>query len=50
MPTELCRLMYRAVDTEIFMTTHPEFGIINGDITEMDVMNEIALVFDKPGQ
>ena len=48
-PPALCRLMYRVEDIEIFMSKHPNFGIIAPNITEVEILQETALVFDKPG-
>ena len=45
----LCRLMYRAVDIEVFMFKRPNFGIVAPNISEVEIAQEMALVFDKSG-
>lgn len=41
--------MYRAVDIEVFMSKRPNFGVFATDITEVEIVQEMSLVFDKPG-
>ncbi|KAL8789536.1 MAG: hypothetical protein Q9195_006763 [Heterodermia aff. obscurata] len=48
-PPALCRLMYKSVDIEIFLSNRPNFGIFATDITKVEIVQEMALVFDKPG-
>ena len=48
-PPALRRMMYRVVDIEIFMSKRPNFGIIATEITKVEIVQEMALVFDKSG-
>lgn len=42
--------MYRAVGIEIFLNTHPAFGIHDGELSVIDIFQEKMLMFDKPGK
>ena len=41
--------MYRVVDIEVFMFKRPNFGIVATNIGEVEIAQEMALVFDKSG-
>ena len=45
----LCRLIYKSVDIDIFMSTRPEFGIVGRNADPIRLHQELALVFNKPG-
>lgn len=41
--------MYRVVNIEVFTSKRSNFGIVAIEITEVEIVQEMALVFDKPG-
>ena len=52
-PESLSRIMQKAADLEIFLSTRPKFGLIESwtiqDGPER-LFEEFAIVFDKPGE
>ena len=53
-PESLSRIMQRAANLEIFLSSRPNFGLVQGwKLTHEDAerfFQEKAIVFDKPGE
>ena len=48
-PPTLRRMMYRAVDIEVFLSKRPQFGLVATEITQVEILQEMELVFNKSG-